>query len=164
MDLRPVIWTRLNTQTTFDTGDFNIDAGTISSTEVISNWNNIMNNATSIDNGFIVLEHDLYEQTVELATGYILPEALAHQPAFNLTPVVSCMGLDMADAFIETNNNASNPAPSFSSTTVSNAQSTGGSSGSGSSGSSAALAVVPDALNALGSAAVAALVGAGMLL
>jgi hypothetical protein len=37
-----------------------------------------------LNTGFIVLEHDLYQQTVDLATGYTIPFALAHQPPFNV--------------------------------------------------------------------------------
>ena len=114
MGLTPVMWTRLSPTVTFDTGDFNINGGTISSSEVIANWNAIMANSTQIDTGFIVLEHDLFEQTVELATGYILPEALAHQPAFKMMPVITCLNKPLADAYIETNDNSTNPPPSVS--------------------------------------------------
>lgn len=112
MGLRPIIWTRISTTATFDTGDFNINAGTISSSQVISNFNQIMGNATTIDTGFIVLEHDLFEQTVQLATGYVLPIALAHQPPFKLEPVITCLNQPMANAYIETNDNSTNPPPS----------------------------------------------------
>ncbi|KAL5535132.1 CDA2_2 [Sanghuangporus sanghuang] len=141
MGLKPVIWTRLSTTVTFDTGDFNINAGTISSSQVIENFNEIIGNATSIDTGFIVLEHDLFEQTVELATGYILPQALAHQPAFNITPVISCLNMPMANAYIETNDNSTNPPPSGSLTS-------GGAASTG-SGSSSSSAATPTALPSL---------------
>jgi hypothetical protein len=60
--------------------------------------------------GFIVLEHDLYEQTVELATGYILPDALARtSPKLNIMPVSQCLGLNLTDAYMETNNNSTHP-------------------------------------------------------
>jgi hypothetical protein len=60
--------------------------------------------------GFIVLEHDLYEQTVELATGYILPDALARtSPKLNIMPVSQCLGLGLSDAYVETNNNSTHP-------------------------------------------------------
>ena len=39
---------------------------------------------SQLTSGFIVLEHDLYAQTVDLATGYTLPTAMAHKPAFNV--------------------------------------------------------------------------------
>ncbi|TDL28773.1 glycoside hydrolase/deacetylase [Rickenella mellea] len=111
MGLTPIIWTRLSPVATFDTGDFNINGGTISSSQVIVNFENIIANATTINTGFIVLEHDLFEQTVQLATGYILPEALAHNPAFSLKPVINCLNKPLSDAYVETNNNSTNPPP-----------------------------------------------------
>lgn len=68
-----------------------------------------MGNVSTMNTGFIVLEHDLFQQTVQLATGYILPDALATVPKFNITPVVNCLNLPMSDAYIETNNNNTNP-------------------------------------------------------
>ena len=85
MGLTPVMWTRLSPTVTFDTGDFNINGGTISSSEVIANWNAIMANSTQIDTGFIVLEHDLFEITVDLAVGYTLDAALTHNPPFKVS-------------------------------------------------------------------------------
>jgi peptidoglycan/xylan/chitin deacetylase (PgdA/CDA1 family) len=110
MGLTPVIWTRNNqTGLTFDTGDFNIVGGNVTAQQVIQNFENIVASAAQIDTGFIVLEHDLYEVTVELATGYILPDALANNPPFNMTPVISCLNMPMSNAYIETNDNSSNP-------------------------------------------------------
>jgi hypothetical protein len=42
---------------------------------------------------FIVLEHDLYEQAVELAIGYTLDTALKHNPPFSVSPYTrfSCL-------------------------------------------------------------------------
>ena len=121
----------------------------MSSTQVLNNWENIIGNATTIDTGFIVLEHDLFQQSVEVATGYILPQALAHQPPFKLQPVVECLNLNLADAYIETNDNTTNPpiVPSAFSTvtvtletitrTITNPSSpTGSDSGSGSGSTS----------------------------
>lgn len=126
MGLTPVMWTRISPAVTFDTGgeprlrsegkecmtenmiDFNIHGGTITVQQVLQNWENIIGNATTRNSGFIVLEHDLFEQTVEVATGYILPDALAHNPPFTIQPVASCLNLPMGDAYIETNNNKTN--------------------------------------------------------
>lgn len=91
--------------------DFDIHGGLTNVQQVLFNWENIINTADSQDDGFIVLEHDLFQQTVEVATGYILPDALAHQPAFNITPVITCMDMPMSDAYAETNDNKSNPLP-----------------------------------------------------
>lgn len=71
-----------------------------------------MGNVTTIPTGFIVLEHDLFVESVSAAVGYILPDALSHQPPFTIKPVVQCMNLLISDAYIETNDNKTNPPPS----------------------------------------------------
>ncbi|PPQ62783.1 hypothetical protein CVT24_000477 [Panaeolus cyanescens] len=134
MGLQPVMWTRISPLATFDTDDFNIKGGTTTVQQVLQNWQNILGNATTRDTGFIVLEHDLWEQTVEVATGYILPDALAHtNPKFNIRPVVTCLNRDLKDAYIETNDNSTNPPPiqipgAVTTTAVRSSQ-TGGSTG-----------------------------------
>jgi hypothetical protein len=91
--------------------DFDIHGGLTTVQQVLFNWQNIITNALNMNNGFIVLEHDLFQQTVEVATGYILPDALARRPAFNITPVISCLDHPMSDAYVETNDNSTNPLP-----------------------------------------------------
>ena len=80
----------------------------MTSEEVIQNWEDIMGNVSTMKSGFIVLEHDLFEQTVEIATGYILPDAMARVPKLNIKPVVSCLNLPMSDAYVETSKNNTN--------------------------------------------------------
>ncbi len=46
---------------------------------------------------------------MEVATGYILPDALAHRPSFSIKPVVACQKLSLSDAYIETNDNKTHP-------------------------------------------------------
>lgn len=46
-----------------------------------------------------------------MATGYILPDALAHNPPFHIQPVVQCLGRKLSDGYIETNDNKTNPPP-----------------------------------------------------
>ena len=70
-----------------------------------------MQNVMTMNTGFIVLEHDLFQQTVEVATGYILPDALARQPQLSITTVNSCLNRPVGDAYLETNDNTSNPLP-----------------------------------------------------
>ena len=95
--------------------DYNIAGGTVSVTQVLHNWEDIMANVSQIDTGFIVLEHDLFAQTVDLATGYILPAAQAYSPKLDIKPVISCLNKPMSDAYLETNDNATNPLPTASS-------------------------------------------------
>jgi hypothetical protein len=91
--------------------DFDIHGGLTNVQQVLFNWENIMSNVYNMNNGFIVLEHDLFQQTVEVATGYILPDALARKPALNITPVISCMERSLSEAYVETNDNKTYPLP-----------------------------------------------------
>lgn len=91
--------------------DFNINSGTTTVQQVLVNWENIMQNAETMSTGFIVLEHDLFLQSVEVATGYILPDALARKPALNITTVNTCLNRPPGDAYLETNDNTTNPLP-----------------------------------------------------
>uniref|UniRef100_A0A8H7XUJ5 chitin deacetylase n=1 Tax=Psilocybe cubensis TaxID=181762 RepID=A0A8H7XUJ5_PSICU len=109
MGLTPVMWTRLGPNSAFNTNDFDIHSGTVTVDQALSGWKSVLDKANTIDTGFIALEHDIWQQTVEVATGYILPDALAHQPAFKIQPVVNCLARTMSDAYVETNNNATNP-------------------------------------------------------
>ena len=129
--------------------DFDVHGGLASSYGVLNNWENIIANASQIDTGFIVLEHDLFEETVQLATGYILPSAL--QQNFDIKPVVECLNLPMDAAF----SNGSTP------TNGSNSTGSSGSSGtsSGSSSQNGGIALtVPGASWALALSGVFALV------
>lgn len=91
--------------------DFDIHGGITNVQQVLANWENIMQTVPTMNTGFIVLEHDLFQQTVEVATGYILPDALARKPALNITTVNSCLNRAPGDAYLETNDNATNPLP-----------------------------------------------------
>ncbi|EED81500.1 candidate polysaccharide deacetylase from carbohydrate esterase family CE4 [Postia placenta Mad-698-R] len=140
MNLIPILWTRISATQTFDTGDYDIAGGLTTSTQVLNNWDSIMNNSTKIDTGFIVLEHDLFQQTVDIAVGYILPEALAHQPALNITPVITCQNMPMSNAYVETNDNSTNPLPapatSGNSSASGSASATGSAAGASKNGAS----------------------------
>ncbi|GJE87724.1 carbohydrate esterase-like protein [Phanerochaete sordida] len=172
MGMEPVIWTRLSPLATFDTNDYNIAGGTVSVTQVLQNWQDIMGNVSSINTGFIVLEHDLFAQTVDLATGYILPAALAFQPKLDIKPVVECLNKPMQDAYLETNDNSTNPlptgsniSPTFTSGAPGSAQASGNTTGGASTPQKtggASSAASP--LLAVGTAAAALLVACSVLL
>ncbi|CAD6975293.1 unnamed protein product, partial [Tilletia controversa] len=106
LNLTPVIWTTANGDT-YDTDDWNIPAGGVTSQEVYTKFSNIIAKAPSLSTGYIVLEHDLYQQTVDLATNVVLPQALAFSPKQNLLPVVQCLNKPLGDAYVETNRNIS---------------------------------------------------------
>jgi len=122
MGLTPIMWSNISTNY-FDTDDWHIPAG-YPVDGVIDNFENILNNASSMDTGFIVLEHDLYQQTVDVAIGYILPDAMARRNIV-FKNIIECLHKPLGDAYVETNSNSSNP-PGFGATTL-----TGSSIGSG---------------------------------
>ncbi|KAJ7042642.1 glycoside hydrolase/deacetylase [Mycena alexandri] len=170
MGLTPVIWTRISPQATFDTDDFDLHSGLTTASHVLQNWNYISGNASIIDTGFILLEHDLFQQSVDIATGYILPDALLHQPPFKIVPVIECQNKPLSDAYLELNDNSSNPLPSGSvpSSSANAAGSSTGSTGSGGSGSSKGSAAVATAglpgLGAVFALALAILAGTTLLM
>lgn len=81
-----------------DTRDWQIGAGVVNATSVYANFENYLGLATStFTNGFIVLAHDLYQQSVELAVTYILPEVFAAK-VLTMQPIITCLGRDLAEA------------------------------------------------------------------
>jgi len=118
---------------------------------VIDNFENILDNASTVNTGFIVLEcvyvvnclqcicayvasnlvsrHDLYPQTVDVAIGYILPCApfqlqFTLSASLNTVPlcsdaiargniklesIIECLHKLLEDAYVETNDNVTNP-------------------------------------------------------
>lgn len=111
MGLTPVMWTRISPLATYDTDDFDLHSGLTTADHVLQNWDYIKGNATAANmtTGWLSLQHDLFQQTVEIATGYLIPDALKNQPSFNVQPVISCLNKPMADAYVETNDNKTNP-------------------------------------------------------
>ncbi|KZT53815.1 carbohydrate esterase family 4 protein [Calocera cornea HHB12733] len=108
MGMTPIIWTS-TANVTFDTNDWHIPAGAVTVQLVLETFDEIMNQyAPALNTGFIVLEHDLWPQTVDIAVGYVLPNALA-QKKYEIMPIISCLGLPVEDGYIETNSNGSHP-------------------------------------------------------
>jgi hypothetical protein len=101
-------WTRYNGGT-FDTRDWQIAGGVVNATQVIANFDQILDQAPDMDTGYIVLEHDLYQQSTELAVNYVLPRALA-SPSLSLQTIVECLGEDLSQAYVETRSNQSTGA------------------------------------------------------
>lgn len=123
MGMTPVMWSNIGSNY-FDTDDWHIPAG-YPVQAVIDNFENILNNASTMSTGFIVLEHDLYPQTVDLAIGYILPDAMARGD-ITFKNVINCLGKPIEDAYIETNNNSTNPPGDGATTIITTASTTSG--------------------------------------
>ena len=109
-----------------------------------------------------MLEHDLLMQMVDLATGYILPDALAFTPTLKIEPVVQCLNKPFGDAYVETNDNSSNPLP-LSATAAPSGTKTGSASGAQSTGGSSDSSAAMRNVGSAGVLAATALLGAIVL-
>ncbi|KAN0121014.1 hypothetical protein V8E52_003602 [Russula decolorans] len=129
MGMVPIIWTTTLASGPFDTNDWRVAGGLVNSTVSFNTFEAILGNASSLDTGFIVLQHDLYEVTVDLAVGYTLDAALTHDPPFSLKPIGSCSDIPTQNLYSESNKNTTFPYTNHTLITSS-------SSGSGSKSSS----------------------------
>jgi len=105
----PIMWTSSPAGGKFDTNDWRVAAGQVNGTDSFNSFEAILGNATELDTGFIVLQHDLFEITVDLAVGYTLDTALKHQPKFDLKPIGECQHFPAGNLYLETNQNATFP-------------------------------------------------------
>ncbi|THU92741.1 chitin deacetylase [Dendrothele bispora CBS 962.96] len=109
MGMTPIIWTRTPAGVSFDTFDWEVAGGLLDAPTQYQAFQNILGNASEIDTGFIVLQHDLYEVTVDLAVGYTLDAARTHNPPFSLKPIGECYGIPTSDLYRESNTNTTFP-------------------------------------------------------
>ncbi|BGP02054.1 putative Chitin deacetylase [Rhodotorula toruloides ATCC 204091] len=106
MGLRPVIWTQYQDQV-FDTRDWQIGGGVVNATGVYNTFNNFLTHAVqNLPNGFIVLAHDLYQQSVDLAVDYILPGVI-NAGQLKIKTIGACLGESPEQLYIETASNSS---------------------------------------------------------
>ncbi|BGP18597.1 chitin deacetylase [Rhodosporidiobolus nylandii] len=105
MGLRPIIWTQADGQQ-FDTRDWQIGGGVVSAPDVYNNFERFLSSASShLSTGFIVLAHDLYQQSVDLAVDYILPGVI-NEGKLKIKTISECLGEPLSQAYIETNDNS----------------------------------------------------------
>jgi len=102
MGLRPIQWTGSG-ENEFDTEDWKIPGGTATGLSSYAAFQKILGLQSSLNTGFIVLEHDLYQQTVDMAIGYFLP--LAFNQSLTLDSINVCLGNPLSNSYIETYSN-----------------------------------------------------------
>ncbi|KAG9061353.1 chitin deacetylase [Linnemannia hyalina] len=83
---KTIIWTE-----GFDTDDWNIPAGQATPQSVIDTFKTWLIKVPTMTTGFIVLEHDLWPQEVDVALNGILPVAYA-TTGLTMMPVAKCIG------------------------------------------------------------------------
>ncbi|KAF7982587.1 hypothetical protein HWV62_27599 [Athelia sp. TMB] len=109
MGMTPIIWTRTPSAGQFDTNDWQVPGGLVTGLQSYQSFQAILGNASLINTGFIVLQHDLFPQTVDLATGYTLQAAMSHTPTLTLKPIGQCAKIPTSDLYRETNTNKTFP-------------------------------------------------------
>jgi peptidoglycan/xylan/chitin deacetylase (PgdA/CDA1 family) len=109
MGMIPIMWTRTADGAQFDTNDWKVAGNQVTGKDSFTTFQNILTNASTLQTGFIVLQHDLYEITVDLAIGYTLNAALTHNPPFVLKPIGQCTNTPTANLYFESNKNTTFP-------------------------------------------------------
>ncbi|KAG9312991.1 carbohydrate esterase family 4 protein [Chiua virens] len=141
MGMVPVIWTRTPSGAAFDTNDWKVPGGVVNGSQSFATFQAILNNATMLNTGFVVLEHDLYAQTVDLAIGYTLPAAETFNPPLTFDSIGHCNGIPDTNLYRESNQNASFP---YANTSIGgNSSSAGSGSGASKAGDAVLNAAIP---------------------
>lgn len=72
--------------------DWNIPGGTANGESALEKFELILQTYVPLlSTGFIVLAHDLYQQSIDLAVGYVLPMAIS-SGKFKLQSIIECLG------------------------------------------------------------------------
>lgn len=109
MGMVPIMWTRTPSGGVFDTNDWRVAAGQVTGVQSFQTFQTILNNASGIDTGFIVLQHDIHEVTVDLAVGYTLDAAIHHNPPYSLKAIGECTKTPATNLYLETTQNSTFP-------------------------------------------------------
>ncbi|KIM22204.1 carbohydrate esterase family 4 protein [Serendipita vermifera MAFF 305830] len=135
MGMRPVIWTSSmvgvapgGSAIQWDSQDWRVHAGTVQPVPNQATFQSVLDSSPQFSNtsspsysathqGVVVLQHDIYVESVNLAIGYTVPYAQSHNPQWKLKTVTECQprsdgsGLQkLEDAYVETNTDFGNPA------------------------------------------------------
>jgi len=104
--------------------DWRVAGGLVNATTSFNTFQSILGNASTLSTGFIVLQHDLYEVTVDLAIGYTLNAALTHNPPLSLKPIGTCLNIPARNMYAESNENTTFPYTNHTVITSKNTNST----------------------------------------
>lgn len=143
MGMVPVIWTSTGTGATFDTNDWKVPGGVVTGPQSFATFEAILTNATTLNTGFVVLEHDLYAQTVDLAIGYTLPAAMNFTPTLTLDSIGHCNGIPSTNLYRESNQNTSFPYPNSTSGDTSVPSGSGGKGSTSATSGTLSNAIMP---------------------
>jgi hypothetical protein len=108
MNLVPTLWTTIPDDNgdglpeQWDSNDWRVHGGQFTPVQNQINFNKTLDKSANLTTGFIVLQHDIYDETVDIAIGATIPNALAHNPPFTMKSVQVCTGDPIGSAYLET--------------------------------------------------------------
>ena len=108
MNLVPALWTSIpddngdGVSEQWDSNDWRVHGGTVPAVANQVAFNTTLAKSLNLNTGFIVLQHDIYSESVDLAIGTTIPNALAYNPPFKMESVQVCQGDPIGSAYIET--------------------------------------------------------------
>jgi hypothetical protein len=108
MNLVPALWTSIPDDNgdgvveQWDSNDWRVHGGQVQAIANQQAFNTTLEKSKNLNTGFIVLQHDIYSESVDIAIGATIPNALAHNPPYKIEPVQVCQGDPIGSAYIET--------------------------------------------------------------
>jgi peptidoglycan/xylan/chitin deacetylase (PgdA/CDA1 family) len=108
MNLVPALWTSIpddngdGVTEQWDSNDWRVHGGTVPAVANQVAFNTTLAKSLNLNTGFIVLQHDIYSESVDLAIGTTIPNALGYTPPFKMESVQVCQGDPIGSAYIET--------------------------------------------------------------
>ena len=129
MNLVPALWTSIpddngdGVTEQWDSNDWRVHGGTVPAVANQAAFNITLAKSLNLNTGFIVLQHDIYSESVDLAIGTTIPNALAYNPPFKMESVQVCQGDPIGSAYIETTSEAL-PKSTINNSTVKSSTST----------------------------------------
>jgi len=170
MNLIPALWTSIpDDNELFDSNDWRVHGGQVQPVANQQTFYATLAKSQNLTTGFVVLQHDIYSESVDIAIGATIPDALAHNPPFNMQSVQVCQGAPIGNAYLETtgvslpNSGNNNATQSSTTTRTSRGSSSSSSSSTLPSSNSATPAAKPSGAAPLSIGLVAPLVTLGAL-
>ena len=108
MNLVPAIWTSIPDDNgdgvveQWDSNDWRVHGGTVPAVANQATFEAVLEKSQNLTTGIVVLQHDIYDESVDLAIGTTIPYALAHNPPFKMESVQVCQGDPIGNAYVET--------------------------------------------------------------
>lgn len=113
LGMTPIIWTTEDGKP-FDTQDWRSAGGDAAQVDaVVKSFQDIVDTASTLDTGFIVLAHDTYESYVDMAIQRNLPYAMRPDSGLTLQPIDTCIGNTLSQSYLETTDKAQSAVPEF---------------------------------------------------